>query len=475
MEIRHFKKRFLEALVNDTAAIFAGAGLSSPSGYVDWNELLCDIASEIKLDIKKETDLVAVAQYYLNEKGNRSRINQEIINKFTKSAELTENHRILSRLPIKYYWTTNYDTLIEDSLKANNKKIDVKITPENLATNIPKRDVIIYKMHGDVSQPGEAVITKDDYELYNTTSRQLFTVALKGDLVSKNFLFIGISFNDPNIDYILSRIRVLLEKNTREHYAFFKKIKRKEYNSNKKYQYDSIKQELKLKDLKRYSINAVLVDNYKQITGILSDIEKLNNLNNVFISGSAEIYGEWEEIEAKNFMHSLAKELVRNNKKIISGFGYGVGSYIINGALSEIYESKFKNINEYLDLRPFSQATSQGINLEKLKESYRKDMISCSGIGIFLFGNKKEDNQIVDTKGVYREFELAKEKQLYIIPVGSTGFVAKRILDEIKDNIDRYRYLEKYLEVLEKENNVKNIIQCIMKIIEDIYDNCING
>ena len=468
MEIRYFKKRFLEALIDDTAAIFAGAGLSASSGYVNWCELLCGVADEIGLDVNKEADLVAVAQYYRNEKGSRSRINQEIINQFTKDAEITENHKILSRLPIKHYWTTNYDTLIEDSLRENNKKTDVKITSENLAINVPKRNVIVYKMHGDISQPENAVITKDDYESYNT-NRQLFTTTLQGDLISKTFLFIGISFNDPNLDYILSRIRVLLGENTREHYAFFKKIKESDYPSTEEYQYASIKQELKLKDLKRYSINAVLVDTYEQITEILTDIEKLNNLNSVFISGSAETYGTWEQSEAKSFMHDLAKALISNGKKIVSGYGYGVGSYIINGALSEIYASRFKNINEYLDLKPFPQTASQDIDLENLWESYRKSMISCSGISIFLFGNKSKDKQIIDADGVYREFEIAKEKKLFIIPVGSTGFTAERIFNEIKCDIDEYSYLKKHLGDLEKGNKSKDMIKCIMKIIEEIH------
>ena len=57
-------------------------------------------------------------------------------------------------------------------------------------------------MHGDCLDPSTCVITKDDYELYNET-RQLFTTALQGDLVSKTFLFIGFSFEDPNLKYIV--------------------------------------------------------------------------------------------------------------------------------------------------------------------------------------------------------------------------------------------------------------------------------
>jgi len=63
---------------------------------------LRDIASEIGLDVDKETELIAVAQYHVNENGgNRRKINQVPIEEFTKDSCITENHRILANLPIK--------------------------------------------------------------------------------------------------------------------------------------------------------------------------------------------------------------------------------------------------------------------------------------------------------------------------------------------------------------------------------------
>ena len=53
VEIKNFKKAYSKAIQNGYAAIFAGAGLSKASGFVDWNELLDDLAKEIKLDVKK--------------------------------------------------------------------------------------------------------------------------------------------------------------------------------------------------------------------------------------------------------------------------------------------------------------------------------------------------------------------------------------------------------------------------------------
>jgi len=461
---QEFKRKYIKALLDGNAAIFAGAGLSVESGMVNWKGLLKEIAEDIGLDIKKETDLIAIAQYHKNEKKNRSAINQEIINHFTKQNSLNNKHLLLSHLPIKWYWTTNYDQLLEEALRKANKNIDVKITQENLATNKPKTDVIIYKMHGDVDHPDSAIVTKDDYELYNT-KRQLFTTKLQGDLISRTFLFIGFSFEDPNLEYILSRIRILLGEHSREHFAFFKKVYRKDYDKLKDFNYAKIKQELRIKDLERYSIYSVLVDRYNEIDEILEDIEKLYSLNKVFISGSASEYGQWKNETAIELMHNLAKALIKNEFKITSGFGTGVGSIIINGALSEIYNSKFGNSSEYLELKPFPQINSGNIKLSDLWESYRKEMISQCGIVIFLFGNKKEDKIIIEANGVYREFEIAKEKGLIIIPIGSTGFVSKKIFNEVKANIHDFSYLKHYLTILEKSQNTNEIVKTIIKII----------
>ncbi|HEC66161.1 MAG TPA: hypothetical protein ENI23_12795 [bacterium] len=211
--LKIFVDKYIKSINSDTAAIFAGAGLSVASGLVNWKELLRDIANELKLDIDKEEDLIAIAQYYENEKGGRGSINSQLIEEFTKDAAINDNHRILSTLPIKTFWTTNYDTLIERSLESCGKTVDTKICSANLATNKPRRDAVVYKMHGDVSLAHEAVLTKDDYENYNE-NRRLFTTALQGDLVSNTFLFIGFSFEDPNLDYILSRIVFIIRRNS---------------------------------------------------------------------------------------------------------------------------------------------------------------------------------------------------------------------------------------------------------------------
>ncbi|HBD1417394.1 TPA: SIR2 family protein, partial [Escherichia coli] len=185
-----FIKHICKELQDENIAIFAGAGMSAGAGFVSWSELLRPIADELELDIDKEHDLVALAQYHCNANGNnRSQLNQRLIEEFSRDAVETETHRILARLPISTYWTTNYDKLIENSLIKAGKIPDVKYTKEQLAITKLKRDAIVYKMHGDIDHANDAVLTKDDYEKYYIKMEQ-FLSALKGDLISKTFIFI---------------------------------------------------------------------------------------------------------------------------------------------------------------------------------------------------------------------------------------------------------------------------------------------
>lgn len=164
-----FIKNYIKAINNGSAAVFAGAGLSVPSGYVSWKELLRPFAEEIGLSIDKEHDYLAIAQYYCNKQGSRSGINDIVLEAFTKETKNNDSLKIITKLPIDVYWTTNYDHLLEEALKENGRKPDVKITNENLATNLRNCSAVVYKMHGDVQFPNDTVLIKEDYEmmLYN--------------------------------------------------------------------------------------------------------------------------------------------------------------------------------------------------------------------------------------------------------------------------------------------------------------------
>lgn len=430
-EIEAFIRTYVKDIEDGVAAVFAGAGLSKNCGFVNWSELLSEITEELGLKVELEHDLISVAQYHVNKKNSSNGLARKILEEFSDQAEPSEAHNIISRLPIRTYWTTNYDTLIEDSLKNNYRVADIKRKTDDLVTTRPKRDAVVYKMHGDVSSPGAAILYKAQYERYHKT-HEAFVTALSGDLISKTFLFIGFSFTDPNLDYVLSRLHVP-DDFRRTHYCFLRKEpaepQGKEDAEFAKYR--QRRQEHHVRDLLRFGIQALLVDEYKDIPAILREIESRFLKKTIFISGSAEEYGAWDKQETLNFMHSLSAALVKGGYRVVNGFGWGIGSAVINGALDAIYAKPEKYSEDQLIMRPFPQLASNGQDLRELWHEYRHRMIGLSGIALFVFGNKVKDGSIVNADGVRREFEIAKEKGVVALPIGTTGYMAKELADEM--------------------------------------------
>lgn len=433
-----FIRDFVKELREDNAAVFAGAGLSAPAGFVNWRDLLRPVADELQLDIEREHDLVAIAQYHVNENGgNRHRLNQLLIDQLTVGAGPTENHRILARLPISTYWTTNYDQLLEQSLRDAGKTPDVKYTNEHLAVTRQRRDAVIYKMHGDVNHPNEAVLLKDDYENYHL-KRGAYLNALSGDLVSKTFLFVGFSFTDPNLDYVLSRIRISFRENQRRHFCIFKRRSKLPGESVAEFEHAQVKQHLAIADLKRFNIKTLLIDDFANITGILARIERAYRARTILISGSAAEYGEWTPAACETFLRDLSGTLVQRGYRLVTGMGLGVGDAIITGAIGEVYRHRKNHLEDSLVMRPFPRANPDPVERSRLWEDYRQELVSEAGICLVVFGNKTEGSMIVPAGGVRREVEIARSKGLAIVPIGGTGYVAQEVWAEMQQALDNF-------------------------------------
>lgn len=457
-------KKLVEEIENNNLAIFAGAGLSVGAGFVDWKNLLRDLADEIGLDVDKEYDLISLAQYHTNEKGgNRSEINKLILNEFSHNKTITENHEILARLPIDTYWTTNYDSLIERSLKESGKVVDIKHNVNQLPISIRNRDAILYKMHGDCTDSTNAVLIKDDYEKYHLNRGEFFT-ALRGDLLTKRFLFLGLSFSDPNIDYILSRIRSSYNENQPQHYCILKNTNKLKNEQQADFDYRKRKQELFIGDLKRVGIQTVLVDDYQEITEILLEVEKSQKQKTIFISGAAEDYAPYSQQEVENFVSSLTQEILKLGYRVVTGFGLGIGSSVISGAVKYLLENRLKIDEDHLVLRPFPQ-NEEG---RQLWTAYRKDMISYAGISIFLFGNKIDsEGKIVDSNGMQEEFDISKTNGNTLLPVGGTGSISRNLWESVSDDEGNHQTIDinslapSVTDLETIKNNILTILQGI--------------
>lgn len=432
-----FFREYGAALTNGAAAVFAGAGLSRAAGYVDWPGLLTDFAEELGLDLKIETDLVSVAQYHVNAQGGtRSRLEQRIVDEFGNVRDVTDAHRTLARLPIDLYWTTNYDDLIEQALQDAGKKVDIKSASSALTVTKPDTDASVHKLHGDLSDPGNIVITRDDYEEYIDKHRG-YRERLQSDLISRTFLFVGFSFTDPHLGFILSELRRMHRASPRTHYVIMRREDRGDYDAATAFEYATNRQRIRIADLKRYGIQTILIDEYGEVPQLLERLRSRYLRRQVFVSGAAADFSPLGEPWIQEFATLLGRRLIAEDFNLVSGFGLGVSSPLLFGALEQLYRGSDPRLDKRLLLRPFPQPTG-GEDLSALYSAYRRDMLATVGFAIFIAGNRDRSGTIEMSPGVSEEFDIAVANHAYPLPIGASGWASQEIWNTVTGDRDRF-------------------------------------
>lgn len=431
-------------------------------------KLLEPISKQLRLN--PNIDLTEIAQYY-EDKFGRQGLNSLVFNEFDKIPKNNENINWLSKMPISEYWTTNYDHVIEQAIKKQGKSYQKLVKKEDFKYHKIGREVAIYKMHGDKDSPDDVVLTKEDYQNYDI-DRGIFTRMLSVELIRKSFVFIGFSFNDPNLERILSIAKQTLQgKAPQTHYCFMRKVQlidylnehnRLEIQNIEKYIRDNNYQILRCNSMVKYGIQTILINDYDEITLMLKHLYNKYITNNVFISGginpaNLSDYGTFKMVNdtnlnlnsAESFLTMLGRDLVDNGFHIYTGFGAGVGNYVLAGVLQS---NKNRLNGEVINDDIHISSMMSVMDLEKKNRIRRKMIEQCSS-SIIVFGYGKKDS------GTYQEYHIAKDDNKYIIPVKKTGFAAK----EIYNGLPKKEKQE--LLFLEKENEISVVIKEIVNLL----------
>lgn len=187
-------------------------------------------------------------------------------------------------------------------------------------------------------------------------------------------------------------------------------------------------------------------------------------------AGAAHEYGTAWEYTAPQFIRALVKELYQKHYKIITGHARGIGSYVISAIVEEC-QNNVSKLEKHLMIKAFPYEDKNRNDYKELVTTYREGIFKNAGIAIFMFGNKISEKGVVLTDGVYQEFKIAQKANAYIIPIGSTGYVAKQIWDEVCVHINDYPYLKSEESVLRESTDPAKIICSIMKILSRIQKN----
>ena len=461
-ELNHFLDDLATQSINKMSSLFAGSGVSRNSGHSTWGSLFESLAAELEIKLTENTDLYKVAQYYANkytEPQLRKKINEQI-NKFKPGNEILSE---LIDVNFNNIWTTNYDPLIEQELDRRFIPRNVIHNEKNLVNIDRNEKVNVYKLNGDISDLEKMILTKKDYDHYSN-SHPLFLTFLKKELISNTFLFVGYSFTDSLVLDCLSSINHLLGGVGNTHYAIM--LVNQETTIEFEHMVDDLKQ--------RYNIQAICITK----DSIIPLLKKLNariREKKVFISGAYDKVKNEVVTQSDQLSQALVTSLLGKDYRISTGVGKRLGTLITGYSYQYLAEKGFQNKEKYLSMRPFP--FHKDLSQEK-KQEYRISMLHDCSAAIFLFGQSKkttEQGSIEKTghysEGVYQEFLLAKERNMTIIPVGSTGYEAEVIWKEVKKNINEFPYLSQTINELMTEKDPEKIANIILHILNEVAEN----
>lgn len=212
------------SLYNKHASLFVGAGFSrnaendSNVGIIPlWSDLGDMFYRELtgkkpRPADKSYVNVMKLADDVKNYRGKgklEDILTQSICDSRRHPSEL---HRKLLSLPWLNVYTTNYDTLLERTVKQGlTGKYTYDIVDKESDLPLTTSSSII-KLHGSIEDPGSMIITEEDYRKY-PKDHEVFVNCVRNSFVKSCMIMVGFSGEDPNFNSWLGWVNDQLEDN----------------------------------------------------------------------------------------------------------------------------------------------------------------------------------------------------------------------------------------------------------------------
>ena len=227
-------EKLRQVLERSDTVLFIGSGISTWSGLPSWADAVEELARfleaagvnpDLVRDEAKKGDLIQAASYGLD------RLTKQQMGEFIRSlcrcgtARPEEIHRKIVNLGPRYYVTTNYDDLIEQSLRKWHagrpfRMVTNRQLTETAAIAQTHASDYVFKPHGDAGDMESIIMSREQYRaLLPQGDRHAALEALWILLVSRPVVYLGFGLRDPDFMYLRDTIRNTFKGGTRDHYA----------------------------------------------------------------------------------------------------------------------------------------------------------------------------------------------------------------------------------------------------------------
>lgn len=228
-------EKLKQVLAQEDTVLFIGSGISMWSGLPSWSELIEELAGFLEATgydadlVRAEArrgDLLQAASYGF------SRLTKPQVGDFIRKAcrygvaKPCSVHQKLVSLGPRCFVTTNYDDLIEQSLRTwrPDNFFPPPVTNRNLTE---MADIIharatdfIFKPHGDAADSDSIILTREQYrQLLPEGDRHATLESLRTLLATRPVVYVGYGLRDPDFSYVRDLLSNTYKGGIRDHYA----------------------------------------------------------------------------------------------------------------------------------------------------------------------------------------------------------------------------------------------------------------
>ena len=324
-------ERLIKLVREEQVTLFIGAGFSieanAPSVDMLRDAILSQFEDDQQREEHKNDSLAELSDFFVEEVccGSRNSLIELLQKQFSFTPVKLDDHKALARIPhFHNIFTTNYDTLLEDSYSKDlcqviRKDADCAYLDKN-------KPVKVFKIHGDFTNQDYVVITSSDYDgFFKHNYNKVMWDVVKNDFLTKHILFLGYSLSDNNIIKIIQNISKSINRNQKDMFLIAPNIGRGNQERLKKMKvtyYDAyasdflaeLKRNLNAnigKDFRHHKVSSETFSRYCELHNISPDIKLRDGKDNEIVDFHS-VNGQMLEQEIKIMTNAKYKGIIES-------------------------------------------------------------------------------------------------------------------------------------------------------------------
>ena len=371
-----------EELNNKRLVIFLGAGCSISAGLPSWKDLIDNLIKKYKIKIKDNNLLLLATK--LEKQLGTIKFRELIIENLQINPDVsTDLYDILRKLEVNLFITTNYDHLMEDTLKKyGHSPIIIKNDKDLPHINPSKKNIV--KLHGDIDSPSSLIITSQDYARYKLQHNP-FIEWLNSRLSEYTILFIGTSFEDLRLKEADEHVINLFGEFRRQPFIFLKISEKIKNMAQEKFEIVLEDFQILIDDFKNRGFYVILIKSYQEINLMLEKIHE-ESLSKKIQTSPSDYYLKYTL--QSDYVSKLEKDIKKIlDKKIVELTEWVRGNGILptipiilqrNNNLIQYIEKNYSSLSQESILQGLLTVidtllnSDKGTDIKKAREYYDK-------------------------------------------------------------------------------------------------------